>query len=421
MKGIRLLLTYIFISIVILVGCSQSKPEETNKLEKSNTLLVSEEIEETSEVLEEEKNLISPADLSTEEKVREYLVGDWTCKIDYMSNIVANMNVYENLDVQLTFHDTFTNESKGEYKGKINFKRIYASPVEAPDIISIELDDDYYATGDFFFLHRTIYDEKRVMSLFFTGNGESVFNILIGYDDEDYDYIIEEIMLEKETGEISRGRPRKNDAFYAVFWDHGELYESIWLDDVDWTPPMEDDPILDYPLPMTLYENEKYESILYNVNSAKQFEVLGDNMFKGTVYYVETDEKGNLVELIDADYKKYLEEFPKDEDFYNDFYDQPEYFFEEGSEEYIDSEFADLIFSFLEDIVEVQEYLDTGMSILFTGETIIIHDEECYFVFLGTNLEESFVREIHYAVNTNTGQVYRYDILNDIWDIMSAG
>lgn len=411
MKDIRLLAMFILISAMILVGCNESKLEETTKLEKPNTLPVSEETEE----LEEEKKLISPPDLSTEEGIGEYLVGNWTCKIDYMSNIVVNMNVYENLDIQLTFYDTFTNEAKGEYKGKINFERIYASPEEAPDVISIELDDDYYARGDFFFLHRTIYDEKRVMSLFFTGNGESIFNILIGYDDEDYDYIIEEVMLEKETGEIVQGEPRKNDEFYAVFWEHGEFYESIWLDDVDWTPPLEDDFATDYPLQMTLYENDKYESILYKVNPDKEFEILGDNMFKGTVYYVETDENGNMVELIDADYKKYLEESGED------FAGETDYYFEEGSEDYIDPEFADLIFSFLKDIVEVQEYLEDGMSILFTGETIIIDDEECYFVFLGTNLEESFVREIHYAVNTNTGQVYRYDILNDTWEVMSLG
>lgn len=55
------------------------------------------------------------------------------------------------------------------------------------------------------------------------------------------------------------------------------------------------------------------------------------------------------------------------------------------------------------------------MDILYTEETIILDDEECYLVTLGTNHEEHFVREIFYAVNTFTQQVYRYDVLTDTW------
>lgn len=418
-RSIKLLA--VIISIVVLTGCNNSKNTDLDTEEKTGKVPLVKEAEE----LAVEETSIFPPDLNSEEGVIEYLVGEWVCNIEYMSNIVVNMNIYENLDVQLSFNDSFKNEAKGEYKGKISFDRVYAKPDEAPDVISIELDDSKYAKGDFFFLHRTIYDEKRLMSLFFTGNGESVFNILLGYDnDDDYEddpYIIEEVMLEKVTGEISEEKPRKNDSFYAVFWGHDVLFESIWLDDVDWTLDEEDDFARDhpYPRPMTEYANDKYESIIYRVNPDKQFEILGDNMFKGSVYYVETDENGHMVELIDAAYKEYLEE--SEEDYYNkdDFHSQTGYYFEQGGEGYIYPEFAEFIFGFLKDIDEVEEYLEAGMSVLFTGETVIIDNEDCHFVFLGTNLEESFVREIHYAVNTNTGQVYYYDILNDRWEYLS--
>ncbi|NLB82649.1 MAG: hypothetical protein GX791_00220 [Synergistaceae bacterium] len=73
------------------------------------------------------------------------------------------------------------------------------------------------------------------------------------------------------------------------------------------------------------------------------------------------------------------------------------------------------------DVEEIREYLNAGMAILFTGETAVIEDEECYLVMLGTNHEDHFVREIIYAVNTVTRQVYRFDVLNDTWEPVAMG
>ena len=70
----------------------------------------------------------------------------------------------------------------------------------------------------------------------------------------------------------------------------------------------------------------------------------------------------------------------------------------------------------IEDIDEIQENLADGMSILFTGETTTIDGEECFEVALGTDHDEVFVREIHYAVNISTEQVYEYNVLNDVWE-----
>lgn len=387
-KSIGLLL--VFIGIVILTGCNNSKPDDLEVIDnKKNTSVLS--VAEDSEKTKIEDKLISPPDLETEQGVREYLIGEWMCQIEYMSNIVANMTIHENLDFELSFYDSFTNESKGDYKGNIIFKRIYKDPDDAPDMITLQLDDDRYIDCDYYFFHRTIYDGKRVMSLFFAGAYDSIFDILAGNDS--IDYTIGEVMLEKVTGEVTQGKPRKNDEFYAVFWGHGVHYKSIWIDDVEWTLREEDyDP--NYPVPMIVHENEEEESVLYNVDQDKKFDILGDDMFKGEVYYVKTDGKGNIVELISAEYKKFLEE---------------------SSEEYMD-EIKDLVFIITEDIDEIQEYLDNGMSILFTGETIIIDGEECYEIALGTNHDEVFVREIHYAVNISTDQVYKYNFLNDVWE-----
>jgi len=214
---------------------------------------------------------------------------------------------------------------------------------------------------------------------------------------------LEEVIFEKVTGEAPQGKIRKNDKFYANFWGHGVKYESIWIDDVEWTQPeVEDDYDQNYPVPRVINENKEQVSLLYKVDQNKKFDILGDDLFKGEVYYVETDENGNIVELINAEYKSFLEEGSDDNN--------------------IDPEIKNLVFDIIEtDIVEIQEYLDTGMTILFTGETTIIDGEECYDVFLGTNHEEVFVREIHYTVNINTGQVYKYDVLNDSWEEVALG
>ncbi|GAB1399018.1 hypothetical protein MASR1M66_04700 [Aminivibrio sp.] len=51
----------------------------------------------------------------------------------------------------------------------------------------------------------------------------------------------------------------------------------------------------------------------------------------------------------------------------------------------------------------------------------MIEDEECYLVIFGTNHEDNFVREVMYAVNTATRQVYRFDVLNDAWEPVPMG
>ena len=375
------------IGTLILTACNNSETQVIEDKKITSVLPFVQDVENK----EVENKLISPPDLETEKGVKEYLIGEWECNIEYMSNIIANMVIHEDLDFELSFYDSFTKEAKGDYKGNIIFKRIYRNQDDPPDMISLELDGNEFMDCDYYFFHRTIYDGKRVMSLFFAGANESIFDILGGNDD--WDYVIPEIMLEKKTNEVTQGKPRKNDEFNAVFWGHGVHGESIWLDDVEWTPREEyDDP--NYPVPIIVHENAELESVLYNIDQCKEFNVLGDDMFKGTAYYVETDEQGNVVRIIDAEYKNFIEE---------------------RSEEYM-AEIQDEIFSIIEDIDEIQENFEYGMSFLFTGESTIIDGEECYEFALGTNHEEHFVREMHYAVDLITRKVYEYNVLDDIWE-----
>ena len=384
-KSIRMLL--VFITIIFLTGCKGPKPEVIENNKPTTVLPVVKKPEPT--IVKEPS--IFPPDLETEQGVREYLVGDWVCEIEYMSNIVANMTIHENLDVELSFYDSYINDLVVDYKGDIMFKRIYRDEEDAPDIITLQLNKEPYIECDYYFFHRTIYDGKRAMSLFFADLENSVFDIFT--EDNGLEYTMGEVVFEKVTGEVSEVKLRKNDEFYAVFWGHGVHYESIWIDDVEWEP-REEDYNFNYPVPMIVNENEVKESILYKVDSDKKFDILGDDMFKGDIYYVKTDERGIIVELISAGRKMFLEE---------------------SAEEYI-SEIKEIIYFIIADIGEIQENLAQGMSILFTGETTIIDGEECYEISLGTDHDQVFVREIHYAVNISTEQVYEYNVLKDVWE-----
>ena len=223
------------------------------------------------------------------------------------------MDIDKDLNVHLSFYNRETNQSKGDYKGIINFDRQYASPNEAPDLISIELIDADHPGGDFFFKHRTVYDGKCVMSLFFAGNGNYIFDMLVDIDN--FEYAPEEIIFEKICQEISPLTPLKNSEFYAVFWGDAANGKSLWLDEVQWTPIEEYDPDPMYPDRMMLYEDDVPGSVLYNILPDKleqivgtnKYEMIGMNKFEGEVYFVKTDENGTIIEFEDAAYKAYID------------------------------------------------------------------------------------------------------------------
>lgn len=59
----------------------------------------------------------------------------------------------------------------------------------------------------------------------------------------------------------------------------------------------------------------------------------------------------------------------------------------------------------------VQYYINSGMSVQYTGETEVIEGKPCMVFALGTDRDDQFVRERYYAVCDNL--VYSYDAEGD--------
>ncbi|HZJ98732.1 MAG TPA: hypothetical protein VFC79_01925 [Tissierellaceae bacterium] len=388
-----IILFSLFISIAVLTSCNAKKPQDKD-LETNNSISP-----EASEVLESPENDTIPfsgVDFMSEEDVRDYLVGQWVYDFYYRGDVICIMDIDKDLNVNLSFENFYSDEPKGEYKGKISLERVHSFPSQAPDLISLSLIDTDEPGGDFYFLHRTIYDGKRVMSWFPASNGNSVFDVLD--ISGGFRSVAEEIIFEKVTGEVSQEEYRKSEDYYVVYWGMGPDNKSMWIDDVSWSPPHEDCYESLYPRAMNKYTTDLAESVLCNIAPDSISEVLGDDLTRGGVYFIELDENGHISYLIDAERKYFLEE------------------------DYMDYELEMLIYDIFEnDLEETKEYLEMGMSILISGETEIIEDEECYYVFLGTDHEERFVREVMYAINPYTLQVYRFDVLNDRWESLTMG
>lgn len=286
----------LIICTVLVTGCNDSELEEREIVVNP---VISDVFKEP-EKLEEDSFI----DLGTEEAIKEYLVGEWIFDQAHISQVNCKMIIDNDLNIKLSFLNTYTDEFKNDYDGKIILNRQYKETHEVPDIISIELSDDNWPGGDYFFLHRSIYDKKNVMSLFFAGNGNGIFDFL--GDIDNFEYGPEEIIFEKASGVVSKLPVRKNEEFHAVFWGEGE--EGFWLDDVLWTPIEEYDPDPKYPEGMINYENQSKESVLYKLEGKKKDSILlGQNFYPGEVYFVKTDEKGEIIKIEHGEHKVYID------------------------------------------------------------------------------------------------------------------
>ena len=332
--------------------------------------------------------MIYPPDLDSLSGIKNYLVGTWVFSDGYRSDVVCDMTIDESFNVQLEFFNLYENEPAGNYTGKVMFDHIYVDPDQAPDYLRIILDDEEVSGGEYYFLHRTNYDGILVMGLFYGGTGSSVFEIL---GPEGLQETPKDIYFERYANIPPSQEPKKDAQFHAVFWGMGEDQNSIWLDDVAWFD-LEDDLPTDYPREIMQYHNEVNESALYPIPDDLFTEIMGDDLFPGTVYYVETNGQGEVTGLMD----------PK-----------RAYFAEQG--EY--DELSEMLYFILTNgNSEVREYLDAGMKILVDGETINLDGEECYSVILGTDHAGKFTKEIFYAVAFSSEQVHRYDVLTDSWE-----
>ncbi len=363
----------IFIVITLLFGCG-SKSKDPNETKPESNLE------------------FTPVDLSSEEGIIEYLVGEWNYDHYYRGDIVGKMIIDEDLNVQLSFDNTYSDKPNGDFEGKIILDKYFSKEDDAPDIINLQLYNTDEPSGDFFFLHRTIYDGKRVMSWFFSENGNSVFDV--EDDSGQFRMPIYEIVFEKVTNEQIDAKPEVDGAFYAVFWGMGKDNQSLWLDRV-WWETQDDNYTSNYPLRMTMYVPEMSESILYKVNLEQISEVLGDEMPRGEVYYIETNTKGEITYLIDANRREWM--------LGNEGNDQLEM----------------MVYEIMKSYESINDYLLMGMTIDFDGDTITVDDEIYYEVILGTLHDDYFVRELFYGINVYSYEVIVYDVINNVWESVS--
>ena len=332
--------------------------------------------------------VVYPPDLDSLEGIKNYLVANWSFSDGYRSDVACNMTIDESFNVQLEFFNTSENKSAGNYSGKIEFDHIYVDPDQAPDYLRIVLDDDKVSGGEYYFLHRTNYDGVLVMGLFFGGTGSSVFEIL---GPEGLHETPKDIYFERYVNIPPSQEPKKDAKFHAVFWGMGDDHSSIWLDDVDWVN-LESNLPTDYPREIMQYQNEVYESALYPIPDHLYKEIMGDDLFPGTVYYVETNDQGEVISLMNP---------------------ERAFFSELGNGD----ELSDMLYFIITNgIREVRDYFNAGMKLFVDGETITLDGEECYLAILGTDHPGKFTKEIFYAVEFSSEQVYRYDPLGDSWD-----
>lgn len=383
MKKCKNIIKIIFV-LLMLIGCASQKDvnpavdKELDKPEKPS-----------------EKVKVETVDLSSQKKIIQYLIGDWYYHYYHLDDITAKMSIDNDLNVKLSFTNTYSDSPQGDYVGKIKFDWAYVDEDETPDLIIIDLLDTEVSGGEFLFRHRTVYDQKRVLSLIPFSNENCIFEVVA--PNNEFTTTPEEIMLEKKTNEESREATMKNSEFYAVVWGLGSDKQSLWLDDVMWNG-YDDDYKGDYPQRLIMYDNNLLESVLYKINQKNKADVLGDEMPFGEVYFIKTNQDGDIISLIDAGRKDWIEASN-----------------EEGD---LESE----IITIMTDFEEIRKYLDLGMTLKFEGDYVDIDGEEFYEVVLGTeHSDKNFVREIFYAVNVNTKEVFEYDVINDEWIKVAKG
>ena len=273
------------------------------------------EISDPDDILDEiQRRAGSPKtlpDMNTEEGISEYLAGEWnfqnTSDRKYIS---CRMVIDVNLNAKLEFYGYHTDkgkEVKRVFTGKISFGRLEGAPHESPpDWLHLELNQESEQVGgDYYFLHRTVYDKRCVMSLFYAGNSECLFGLLdpsVGATGNCWEGDFpDEIVFIKETGEEYHHSPRTNEEFYALFWGQGKD-GVIWLDDISWPPSALPDLSLlfegdrTYIYYTTKFDNETPVSIAYG--AARDMKTDGGGKLRqGETYLINTNGRGEITKI----------------------------------------------------------------------------------------------------------------------------
>ena len=222
------------------------------------------------------------------------------------------------------------------------------------------------SVGDFLLWRKTLCDGEVILSLLQVNNGDSTFSVCFN----DWAPI-----LRRYTGWTSQGEIRKGETFCGAAWKVDYETQTVWLDDIT-----EDGRNIG-----------RYEALPYQAAPQLDLYSLPDwSLENGAVWMVRTDAMGRIEEM------------------------QP--YFNGTCEQLTEEEAAELLC----EVYEVQEYLNMGMKMFFDGTRETINDESCVVITLGTDHEESFVRELFYAV-APSGAIYAYDLFNDSWNEVGVG
>ena len=85
-------------------------------------------------------------------------------------------------------------------------------------------------------------------------------------------------------------------------------------------------------------------------------------------------------------------------------------------EDFSDGQSIEIALEILQEIDEVRQGLEQGMSLMYIGDTDEIDGGCCMLFALGTDSDEQFVQEQLYGVCDN--RVYAYDVMGDAWNII---
>ena len=321
-----------------------------------------------------------PLDFADEEAMRAVLEGEWTY-CPPASDIPAAWITFSK---DGKFHVRLKNPQDGamlEETGVYQLDWWEAEREEAPDMLCLtfpensggEISQKTSSGGDYLLSQKTLCDGEIVLGLMQLNNGDTMFSL---YFSDMF------LVLKRHTGWQPQGEVRKSETFHASAWKVDYEAQTLWLDDVT--------------LDGGYANTGRHEALPYQASPQLDLASLPPHLLvDGGVWTVQTDEIGRIEEI-----EPYIEE--------ND-------------------ELAELVgateeeaMNYLSQIYEVQEYLEQGMTMLSEGRIEIIEGENCLIIALGTETEDSFVREFFYAVS-GTGMIYSYDLLEDSWSVVGMG
>lgn len=246
--------------------------------------------------------------IKTETGIREYLVGEWhflnTSNKEFYS---VRMDIDKDLKVQFDFTISSRTKEKNArdvISGQFSFDR-YDEKAPVPDMLHLELTSEKNLPGgDFFFVHRTIFEGSYAMSLFSAGNGGCILDLLDPNGEKWGGMCPSEMIFIKKTGEEYDVTPKANAEFYAAFWGRGKTDpDAIWLDDITWPPaplPGNYNPFYDgeswYRFLTTKYKNETPISVAYTAADGMRIEG-GGGLRQSEAYLVKTNGSGEITAM----------------------------------------------------------------------------------------------------------------------------